>query len=580
MTTTNSLDGLLAIRNGDTTSRWNFQDAVGSSVSSPGGIGNTASLSFSFLTAFPSYFSNSGFAAFTALQKQAARDALASISDVIQVSFTEASTGGVMTFGMHAQPLGSAGFAYFPSFGYSFTSNNIITSVSVTDLAGDIWLNSSQAWTDSDFALGGSGYGTLLHEIGHALGLKHPFDGPNILDSSLDNTQYTVMSYTQHPNSLYRTVTETSPNHFSWQYEHIQPETLMPLDIVALQYLYGANTSSHSDNDTYTFETNRPFIKTLWDGGGNDSISVANFSLACVVDLREGHYSSINIPSDPLPSGVTEQNTGIYDGTGNLAIAYGVVIEYAVGGSGNDQLIGNDVANLFDGRLGADTMAGGLGNDNYVISKGDIVSELVNQGSDLIRSWISYSLVDTDGAGNNGGNVEKLTLLGNAAINGTGNNLNNILTGNGAANILSGNSGADKLFGGVGADTLTGGLGADTLTGGGAKTDLKADRFVFLSAKDSGLTVKNRDAITDFKTSDGDKIDLSAIDANTSSAFNDAFTSLKQGAAFSGSFTNPASLFFDQTTDILYANNDADIQADFSVLLTGVPGLFLSDFIL
>ncbi len=116
-------------------------------------------------------------------------------------------------------------------------------------------------------------------------------------------------------------------------------------------------------------------------------------------------------------------------------------------------------------------MAGGPENDTYFInSASDIVSELTGQGKDLIKSAISYSLIDTDGAGVNGGNVENLTLTGNAVINGTGNNLKNILTGNNAANILTGNAGADKLVGGGGADQLTGGPGADILIGGIMRT--------------------------------------------------------------------------------------------------------------
>ncbi len=288
MSTTNALDGLLAINNNNLTARWNFQDAVGSSVTSPGGTGNAVALTFSFLTEAPSYFSVTGFVPFSEVQKQAARDALLSVSHMIQVTFTEQPTNGVISFAMHPQP-SAAAFAFFPSFSYTSTSpGNIITKVTVSDLAGDVWFNSNQNWVDKDFVPGGSGFGTMIHELGHALGLKHPFDKTNILDTGLDTTKYTVMSYTPHPNSLYRAVTETSPGSFSWTYEHIQPETLMPLDIEALQFLYGANNLFQAGNDSYTFETNRPFIKTIWDGGGKDTVSVSNFSLACTFDLQEG----------------------------------------------------------------------------------------------------------------------------------------------------------------------------------------------------------------------------------------------------------------------------------------------------
>lgn len=582
MTTMNPLNGLLAINDGYTTARWNFPDAVGTLAASPGGIGNAAEVDFSFSTAVPSYyattgFSTAGFARFSGPQKQAVRDVLASVTDVVQLSFIERSAISDITFALNAQPTNTSGYGFFPSFGYSSSSlSGIISSITTTGLAGDVWLNGSKSWTAADFALGGSGYGALVHEVGHALGLKHPFEesgtgGDHILDASLDSTQYTVMSYTKHPYSFYRTVT-TSPTAWSSSYKLILPETLMPLDIKALQYLYGANTSSHSGDDIYTFDTSRPFIKTIWDGGGNDTISVANFSLGCVLDLRDGDYSSISIPSDQLPEGVTETNPGIYDGTDNLAIAYDTIIENAIGGSGDDRLIGNAVANVLDGGAGADTMLGGDGSDIYSVdNSGDVVTESNAKagtgGVDLVNSYLGdYTL---------GANIENARILSTTTANLTGNDLNNTLTGNAAANMLIGNAGADKLIGGGGADSLTGGLGADILTGGKG-----ADRFIFLKVNDSGLNSSSRDTIADFKSSENDKINFSAIDANTGNAGNNGFASLKQGAVFTGSFADTASLYFDQTAKILYGNNDADVQADFSIQLTGVAGVSLGDFIL
>ena len=103
----------------------------------------------------------------------------------------------------------------------------------------------------------------------------------------------------------------------------------------------------------------RPFIRTIVDAGGTDTISVANFARGCLIDLREGCFSSIRIPSDPLPPGYVENNPGIYDGTDNLAIAFGTRIENAVGGSGTDRLVGNTLANRLDGAGGNDTLVGG-----------------------------------------------------------------------------------------------------------------------------------------------------------------------------------------------------------------------------
>jgi len=124
------------------------------------------------------------------------------------------------------------------------------------------------------------------------------------------------------------------------------------------------------------------------------------------------------------------------------------------GYAGNDTLTGSSKNDTIIGGLGADTMSGGIGNDTYSVdNSGDKVIELTNQGTDIIRTSVSYTL---------GNFVENLTLTGTGAINGTGNGLNNTLTGNSGNNLLNGGAGADILNGGLGADTLFGGAGNDT----------------------------------------------------------------------------------------------------------------------
>jgi Ca2+-binding RTX toxin-like protein len=139
--------------------------------------------------------------------------------------------------------------------------------------------------------------------------------------------------------------------------------------------------------------------------------------------------------------------------------------------------------------------------------------------------------------------------------------------------LLTGTIKAEKLLGLTGNDTLIGGLGADTLTGGKG-----ADVFKFNKVSDTGIDVKTRDTITDFKTTDGDKVDLSGIDANSKLTGDQAFTFIGS-AAFSK--TNAAGqLRFDATSKILYGSTDADAAPEFSIQLSGVSRLVVGDFVL
>lgn len=187
--------------------------------------------------------------------------------------------------------------------------------------------------------------------------------------------------------------------------------------------------------------------------GGTDTVqsSVSHTLAAQVENLTLLGSSALNGTGNTLAN-VLLGNTAVnllsgLDGNDSLA-----------GGDGDDTLDGGAGNDTLDGGTGADSMTGGAGNDLFLVdASGDAVVEGASGGTDTVQSNVSFTL---------GSNVENLILAGSAALNGTGNVLNNVLTGNGGANALIGLDGNDSLDGGAGNDTLDGGAGNDTLVGG------------------------------------------------------------------------------------------------------------------
>ena len=229
----------------------------------------------------------------------------------------------------------------------------------------------------------------------------------------------------------------------------------------------------------------------------------------------------------------------------------------AINGTGNSRdntLTGNGADNKLNGGAGADTMIGAAGDDKYVVERlGDVVREAPGDGVDTVYASVTYSLP---------ANVDNLVLGGVNALDGNGNSLPNRMMGNTSVNRLVGDAGSDVIKAGDGDDSLIGGLGKDLLTGGQG-----SDCFIYRSMSESGEASALADVISDFKPSQADRVDLSAIDASPAKPGNQAF--VYRGAAdFTGA---EGEVRF--ASGILWVRTDASGLELLTIELPGVMSL-------
>lgn len=303
---------------------------------------------------------------FTPAQRAMAREAFRQVSEFANLDFIEvpdASTNPFFTFGFNVQNGGiirmsnyanpdgeAAAYAGFPGR---------------NDFAGDIKMN--VAFTSTSVAgtqPGTPTYETFIHELGHSLGLKHPHDGNPRLTAANDNPLFSVMSYV--PNS-----TTNGANYHSLY------------DVISLQDLYGANTTTRTGDDLYDIAGywggNDSWMGTIWDAGGNDTLSAAGAQLGSIIDLRQGGRTSMGASFNPF----TQQLTLVRD---HIAIAFGANIENAIGSSNGDQIFGNHLVNVLDGGAGNDQISSGAGDDTITGGAGDDTFIWgVGDGNDLIN---------------------------------------------------------------------------------------------------------------------------------------------------------------------------------------------------
>ena len=478
-----------------------------------------------------------------------------------------------------------------------------------------------QGWNYSNVMQPGSyGFLTLLHEIGHGLGLAHPHDNGGTSEimngvtssfgdygtSGMNQGLFTVMTY----NDGWDQVQDPYGTYGLTAYGYnIGP---MALDIAAIQQIYGANTTHNTGNNTYTLmDVNQTGTgwSSIWDAGGTDEIVYGGSHDAAIflqeATLTDSTYTLSNHEQSLLPwymAGTTSVNLAgglpsfVWDADvanpsggsganvglgafGGYTIANGVVIENASGGSGNDFIVGNDVRNLIYGNAGDDYVNGQGGNDRIDGGSGDDYI-LAGDGNDVV---IGGDGADTIFGGETSADRSDSIYAGLGDDDVDGGYGNDILYGGGGNDFVRGGFGADFIAGQAGNDTVSGGAFADTLFGndgndfvnGGWGHDLMnggsgADQFFHIGIFDHGS-----DWVQDFQASDGDSL-LFGIGSATVDDFqvNFAHTANSEGERSGDDLVQEAFVVYQPTGQIIWALVDGGGQASINIQFGGSSDVF------
>jgi Ca2+-binding RTX toxin-like protein len=449
-----------------------------------------------------------GFQEFNAAQKDAARAALGQFSAVSGLTFSEGDEG---LFDHETIRFAETASTQAPAFG-------IPPIFQVEVLLGEGVLGDTWFVNDGTFDApqpGNFADWTIMHEVGHAMGFKHSHepglfgdrvpdwvevaltgvDGPS-LDASKDSLEFSIMTYLGGPapnGSL-----TANPEAFG------HPQSLMMLDIQAVQYMYGANFNHNSGDTTYSWDpftgtmsingvqqrtpgANRVFM-TIWDGNGTDTYDLSNYSTGVSINLQPGEWTTTSTDQLADLDGGGDRTSGLARGNvANALLFQGdtrSMIENAIGGAGSDTLVGNDLGNSLIGNAGNDSLAGLLGDD---ILEGGSGNDLIDGGDgiDTVNYTSSPSSVfanlDATNAYSNTSGANDLeptfTVGAGQASDGFGftdtlQNLenvvgsahNDVLIGNQQDNTIQGLDGNDVLIGNAGNDVMDGGNGIDTVS--------------------------------------------------------------------------------------------------------------------